>query len=527
MDETNILFWIVAISTFYSFITLLVRHRFSAQGWILISGTVLVALFFAWLRRDKTLVYVATAMWVLLMLLPGLLANLYQRHLLQQDYSSARRFSQAIALLHPFDGWREQPRIVHALELASQGDVAGAVDILKQFQHVTSPASQTAILNLFRITNRWEEFLEWAQQLPPDAVSNDSFVPVLLRARAEVGDLRGVIELYDRNKSAIARLAPATNRDFCRLVLFGFSGRGDLVRRLFEVSLAALPNQIKAFWLATAELTAGQSATALVELKTQLESADPSTRRAIERRLSKPLPSAATLNRAQLQVIEDAAREHGHEEIFQTNPPLVSRRAVVTQVLIVLNLAMFAREILYGDTTSRAGLIKLGALYPPDVRAGEWWRLFTAMFLHAGIPHIAMNMLCLGSVGPYVESAFGSFRYALIYFFAGVCSMLMVMRFGSGPHGIGITVGASGSIMGLIGAIAAVALLGWVRERAHPAREQFRRVITILLLQTFVDAIIPQISMTAHLSGAFFGFLAALFLSIALNSATRQQGRKT
>lgn len=513
MDGTNILFWIVAISTASTLINALARHRSSAQGWIAVSLTVLGALFFAWLRRDNTFLYVAVGMWVLLILTPSLLATFYNKALLQQQYSAAHRYCRLIAILHPFDGWREQPKIVHALELAYQGDLTRAVELLKEFQHVVSPASQTAMINLYRLTNRWEEFLEWVRQLPDEDIANSSIVPVLLRAYAETGNLHGMVEIYDRNKAAIASLVPATNRDFCRLVLFAFSGRREMVQRLFDGPLNLLPNPTRDFWLATAELTGGQAESARQKLESQIQTADPSTRRAIERRLSKPMSTAASLGSAHIRIIEEAAREQGHEEIFHAKPPLLSKKAIVTQILIALNLLMFAREMRYGDTTTRAGLIKLGALYPPAVHSGEWWRLITAMFLHAGIPHIAMNMLCLWSLGPFVEAAFGSLRFALIYFIAGIGSMFMVMQFASGPHGIQITVGASGSIMGLVGAIGAVALLGWLRHQAHPAKEQLRRIVTIILMQSVIDAMIPQISMTAHLTGALFGFLTALILA--------------
>jgi rhomboid protease GluP len=490
MDDTDIFFWIVLIPTLSTFVTALIRHRSSAQGWIAVSGTILGVLFFAWLRRDNTLVYVALGLWVLLVIVPGTLARTYNARLLQQRYRSAYNFARVISIFHPFDGWREQPKIVRALDLAFQDDVAGAVEILKRFQHVVSPAAHTAMINLYRITNRWEEFLAWAAQLPSGVSTNWSFIPVLLRARAEVGDVRGMIELYDRNKNAIAKMAPSANRDFCRLVLFAFTGRRDLVQRLMAGSLQLLPNTAKQFWLATADLTAGNSEAGIAALNAQLQSADPATRRAIERRLSKALPSSAVLDRAHWQIVEDAAREHGHEEIFHAAPPLLSRASRATQLIIAANLVMFALEVYLGGATNGDVLMRLGALYPPAVHAGEWWRLLAAMFLHFGALHVTI----------------------LVYLGAGLGSMWVVMKFGSGPHSHQVTVGASGCIMGLVGATGGLVLKGWLRERAHPAKRRLRAVITILFMQTVFDAMIPQVSMTAHLSGAFFGFLIALLL---------------
>jgi len=79
------------------------------------------------------------------------------------------------------------------------------------------------------------------------------------------------------------------------------------------------------------------------------------------------------------------------------------------------------------------------------------------------------------------------------------------------------TVGASGAIMGLVGATGALMLKGWLRHRANPAKRRLKAVITILGIQTVFDAIIPQVSMTAHLSGALIGFATGILLPDKLN----------
>jgi rhomboid protease GluP len=329
-----------------------------------------------------------------------------------------------------------------------------------------------------------------------------------------------MVELYDRNQSAIAKLAPAANRDFCRLILFAFSGRRDLVERILDGPLRLLPKASQLFWLATTDLAAGDTTGARQKLERQIQSADPATRRAIERRLSTPLPTAAALDRAHCQIIEEAAREQGQEEIFHATPPLFSSASRATQILIAANFAMFALEVYLGGATNGEVLMRLGAMYPPAVRAGEWWRLGAALFLHFGALHVCMNMIGLWALGPFVEFALGFFRYLFLYLAAGVASMFVVMKFGSGPFGHHTTVGASGSIMALVGATGGLLLKGWIQQRAQPARRRLQAVITILAMQTVFDAVIPQVSMTAHLSGALFGFVLALIIPNKLISSS-------
>ena len=506
MENTDILFWIITIPTLSMFVAALRSKRAAGQGWILVCLTVLIVLFFAWLRRNNSLTYLAALLWAVFILLPHFFAGLYTKRLFEQDFASARRYARAVSILHPLDGWREQPRIIHALELAQKGQTDAAIKILHEFQNATSPAALVAMVNLYRITHRWEDFCRWAKQQSHELENDPTFLPTILRARGEIGDLHGMLQLYAKNKSIIARLS-ATNSDLCRLVLFAFCGRRDLVEQLFDSGLGTLPEGTKDFWLTTADLTAGKTDVARQNFETQIRSADPWNRRAIERRLSTPLPIADSLDPAQLQIISDAALEHTHEQIFDAAPPFSEARA--TRILILLNIAIFILEIRSGGATNGNTLEKLGAVVPELVRHGQWWRLWASLFLHYGAIHIAMNMINLSVIGPFVEGAFGYFRFLVVYFLSGVGSMFVVMTLSR--HGIP-TVGASGAIMGLVGATGGLMFKGWLHHRASPAKRRLTAILMIVAVQTIFDALIPQVSMTAHLSGAVIGFVTALIL---------------
>ncbi len=92
-------------------------------------------------------------------------------------------------------------------------------------------------------------------------------------------------------------------------------------------------------------------------------------------------------------------------------------------------------------------LIRLGAKTPQIISAHQVWRLVTAMFLHAGIFHIGMNMWCLVDLGPQVESLFSTTKFTVFYLVTGIFGFV-VSTFWA-PYGM--SVGASGAIMGLIG----------------------------------------------------------------------------
>jgi rhomboid protease GluP len=123
-----------------------------------------------------------------------------------------------------------------------------------------------------------------------------------------------------------------------------------------------------------------------------------------------------------------------------------------------------------------------------------------------------MNMFALWILGPFAEFALGFRRYLFVYLLAGIGSMGTVMALAAGPKGEELAVGASGCIMGLVGATGALMLRGWMREKAHAARRRLIAVILVICMQTVFDALIPQVSMTAHLSGAVLGFIGTLLL---------------
>ena len=511
MDYDIVLFWIVCPFCLFGLAAMWTRRRFEATGWIVPYVAILLLSVTGWWRQQPALIYTGAAIWALLVLLPLLISNLCNRRFMQQRYAAARRLAQIVGWLHPADGFREQPKVIHALELAQRGDVTAAAEALQRFQNVKSLIGLVAIVNLYRITNQWEELLVWEARHRQEIERYPHLLPALLRARGETGDVRGMVEFYDLHRKQISKLVSVASRDMCRLMLFAFCGKRHAAESLCAGSLAMLPAPTRVFWLATADLASGAKESAKRQLEATLPTADPLTRRAIEGRLSRISIPTQPLDASAERVIEEAARERGHEETFGSKRSLFSNRARVTQILITLNVLMFALEICLGGSTNLRVLYRLGGLFPPSVREGQWWRLIASLFLHHGAIHLAMNMFALWILGPITEFALGRRRYLLVYLLAGVGSMGTVMIFSSGRPGE-LTVGASGCIMGLVGATGALMLRGWLKQKALAAKRRLVAMLLIVAMQTLFDSMIPQVSMTGHLSGALLGFVATLFL---------------
>jgi membrane associated rhomboid family serine protease len=180
---------------------------------------------------------------------------------------------------------------------------------------------------------------------------------------------------------------------------------------------------------------------------------------------------------------------------------------VITRFLIVLNVVGYAWEILVGGSAMLSGfggagmqrVLVDGALIPVAVlQDGQWWRIVTGAFLHGGLIHIGVNMVSLWFLGRFIEYALGSWRMLVVYMVSLVASGLGVVYF-SNP--MTPTIGASGAIFGLFGALFAIGF-----KLGKPGMDLVRANIGILVLNLIITFTVPAISWQAHVAGLLAGF---------------------
>ncbi len=184
-------------------------------------------------------------------------------------------------------------------------------------------------------------------------------------------------------------------------------------------------------------------------------------------------------------------------------------------LLLLANAAAFLWEIATGALADQQAIIAAGALHRDSVLAGEWWRLFTAAFLHGGFDHILGNSIFLYILGLGTEHAFGLARTAAIYLFAALTGSLLSLAMSPGP-----AVGASGAIFGLMGALAVVFYRRradfYVRDRAIGAF-----VGLLAVYQIFIGFTQPFVDNWAHLGGCLGGAAAVLVIRPVLGQESR------
>ncbi len=188
-------------------------------------------------------------------------------------------------------------------------------------------------------------------------------------------------------------------------------------------------------------------------------------------------------------------------------------KAYGTWAIIGLNVLMFIAEVKLGGSQNIYTLYRLGALVPKDVFNGDWWRLFASTFLHFGFLHLLMNMFGLYILGPFVEYALGIGQYLLLYLTTGIGSMLVVCWATElGYSQADFVVGASGCVMGIVGATAAILLRGWYQEKSRAASKRLQFILFVIAFQVVFDLSNPEISFTGHTAGLIIGFVVGSLL---------------
>ncbi len=193
---------------------------------------------------------------------------------------------------------------------------------------------------------------------------------------------------------------------------------------------------------------------------------------------------------------------------------------LVTMVLIIVNALVFLLTEVTGGTDNTAHMVQWGASVPSLVREeGQWYRLFTSMFLHFGIQHLVNNMLILGVMGERLEVVAGHVRFLLIYLLSGLGGNVISLLFYTRKNENVVSAGASGAIFGLMGAVVYIML----RNKGRMQDLSLRRMAVMIVLSVYLGFTDGGVDNAAHLGGLACGFLAAVLFC----SKKGPQGRIT
>lgn len=181
----------------------------------------------------------------------------------------------------------------------------------------------------------------------------------------------------------------------------------------------------------------------------------------------------------------------------------LGERPFITYFLLSVNALVFLILELLGDTEDSLFMFRHGAMFTDAIaQKGEYWRLFTAMFLHFGANHIFSNMLVLFALGSRLEQGLGHWRFGLVYLFSGLGANLFshMTKIWAGENIL--SAGASGAVFGLMGAMIFCGLFDKERIGALSPGQ-----VMIMLGLSFYHGVGAAVDDMAHLSGLGLGFL--------------------
>jgi len=191
----------------------------------------------------------------------------------------------------------------------------------------------------------------------------------------------------------------------------------------------------------------------------------------------------------------------------------------VTYALIAANAAMFAYELARGAGFAgpdAEAMIALGGDFAPLTCGGQPWRLVTAMFLHFGVIHLGMNMVCLYQVR-FVERMLGRAEYLALYLASGLVGGLVSLAL----HPLAVGAGASGAVFGMFGAFTGVLLVR--RKRLDPQVwwRTMRSLGTFFGLNLVFGLSQRGVDLAAHVGGLAAGFVGATVLAKTASATSK------
>jgi conserved hypothetical protein len=189
------------------------------------------------------------------------------------------------------------------------------------------------------------------------------------------------------------------------------------------------------------------------------------------------------------------------EKIFSFKKPIVTYSLIFICILVFILM-----YVLGNGSTDNYTLLIFGANVDTLTKNGDYYRLFTSMFLHIGILHLLCNMYSLYIIGKEVENVFGKVKYLIIYLLSGIAGSILSLAFNHNT----ICAGASGAIFGLLGAL----LYFGYYYRTYLGATLTRSIIPVIVLNLIIGFTSSGIDNAAHIGGLVGGILIAMAVGV-------------
>ena len=336
---------------------------------------------------------------------------------------------------------------------------------------------------------------------------------------SEAGDLPSAVRCLRRAEEARAAPEPLDMRRFLAyLHVYARAGRSVELTRLFEDNprlVAALPPAYFPLWQGMALAAQGRSdeaADRYMDALARVRPQESGLRLVVQQRLNAP-PSPSVALDPDTDAMLDRLGELEHRPARSTALfPAGQERLPATWAILAVCALMYVITEIAGSSEDTYTLIRFGANVPDMVRAGEWWRLVSSIFLHVGMMHLFFNLYACYLFGGFVERFSGAWEMWAVFLFSGLCGSAASAFLGA--HAV--SAGASGGIFGLIAAATLIALR--FRGLFPPSvRKMYLFQFLFIIVINFAYGMAePHIDNLAHAGGFVGGAIVGLLLGPAI-----------
>lgn len=185
------------------------------------------------------------------------------------------------------------------------------------------------------------------------------------------------------------------------------------------------------------------------------------------------------------------------------------KKEPVTVLLILINTLIFLVVEFTGGSENGRHMLECGAAYAPLIlEQGQWYRLFSSMFLHFGAPHLINNMLVLFVLGQRLEPVTGKIKFFLIYIFGGLGGNMLSLFLDMYAGNASLSAGASGAVFAVMGGMIYVI----IRHRGRVADLTVRQMLIMAAFSLYFGFASEGVDNVAHIGGLLSGFLIAVIL---------------
>lgn len=197
-------------------------------------------------------------------------------------------------------------------------------------------------------------------------------------------------------------------------------------------------------------------------------------------------------------------------------PPTATRILIGINVAVFVAMALLTRQFMTFNTPT---VLQWGADFGPATAGGEWWRMLTSMFLHGGIIHIAVNMWALRNLGYTAELFYGRRNFLIIYFLSGLAGSAGTLVWNPNV----VSVGASGAIFGVAGALAALVYFKKLPVDRALLKRDIGSIGAMIVYNLIFGAAVPVINNAAHVGGLIAGVILGYALPAIIFRAEREK----